>query len=368
MTSITAIGLVSALGTDSSTSLAAARAGLSRAAPLKTVNPLTEDYLLGAPLIGHTLPGGLAEGFVGAAKARLMGRAALDDLLAKCGDRSWERTGVYLVLSNCFLLDATQEDGGGELDGEPEAEQPSVEWTKATEQLLPSLLDQTPVAAAGRKRLYYGGHAGIVRALEQAHQDLMANAVDACVVGAIDSCIEPRVLRAAARAQMLKTSDIPNGFMPGEGAAFFLLQREAEVTGGAPVQLTAFAAAVDPRHSLMDLPPDGTGLATAVEACVARLSAEQRARLGLVVADLNGEERRALEWGYCLVRLKSSHPLSSTRTWLPAASFGETGCASGPLAICVAVRALERGYAGSGQVAVVLSSEDGEKAALCLGR
>ena len=65
--------------------------------------------------------------------------------------------------------------------------------------------------------------------------------------------------------------------------------------------------------------------------------------------------------GYTLVRLKSRHPLSTARTWLPAASFGETGCASGALAVCVAVRALERGYAGARQVAMDLSSEDGAR-------
>ena len=62
-------------------------AGLTRAAAVTTVNPLAEDYLVGAPVVGHSLPCGVAEGFVGSAKAVLIGRAALDDLLARCGGR-----------------------------------------------------------------------------------------------------------------------------------------------------------------------------------------------------------------------------------------------------------------------------------------
>jgi 3-oxoacyl-[acyl-carrier-protein] synthase-1 len=166
---------------------------------------------------------------------------------------------------------------------------------------------------------------------------------------------------------MLKTAEIAAGFLPGEAAAFFALERSHVGRGTTPsIAISAWGAALDSRHCLADEPPDGTGLAAAVEGCVGQLDARMRERIGLVVCDLNGEERRAMDWGYCLVRLQPRYRLGDLPIWLPAASFGEAGCASGALAISMAARGLQRGYAGTSSIAVVLSSDSGGRGAICL--
>jgi 3-oxoacyl-[acyl-carrier-protein] synthase-1 len=49
--------------------------------------------------------------------------------------------------------------------------------------------------------------------------------------------------------------------------------------------------------------------------------------------------------------------------WLPAASFGDTGAATGAVATCMAARAFERGYAPGDAALIGLSSESGERGA-----
>jgi 3-oxoacyl-[acyl-carrier-protein] synthase-1 len=195
----------------------------------------------------------------------------------------------------------------------------------------------------------------------------MRDRVDFCVVGGIDSRVEPRVLRAAARAGMLKTADVATGFLPGEAGAFFALERQGAGGRAAPaIAIRGWATAHDPHHALADEPPDGAGLTQAVQDCLAQLDVDTQARIGLVVCDLNGEERRAIDWGYCLVRLQPQYRLGDRPLWLPSTSFGDTGCASGAVAICMAARGLQRGYAETSAVAVLLSSDSGGRGMVCL--
>jgi 3-oxoacyl-[acyl-carrier-protein] synthase-1 len=363
---ITGIGLVSSLGLDASTSLAAARAGLSKSTTLRTVNAAREDFLAGSPVAGHSMACRLGDGFVGRPKALIIGRAALADLLASVPVDTLGRVGLYVVLSDYFLIDGTRGDDSLAIEPRPDESFGTI-WRRNTSGFVEELSAAGPLSSAVKRRVYYGGHAGVGQAVLDAQADLATRTVDAGVIGAIDSCVEPRILRAAAHAALLKTEAEATGFSPGEGAAFFLLQREADSAHRSlRVAIEAVGMAQDENHWFTELPPTGAGLAAAIEQCLGSLGGEAHAEIGVVVSDLNGEERRALEWGYCLVRLQPRRPLGHARVWLPAMSFGETGCAAGPIAVCTAVRGFGRGYAGTERIAVVLSSESGHKAALCL--
>ena len=366
MNVITGIGLVSALGLDSSTSLAAARAGLVRSAALRTINSGSEDFLNGSPMVGYCLPCGVGEGFVGAPKALVLGQAAILDLLSGVDVSTLGRVGLYVVLSNYFVHDsymATDQAVAQPLD------RPSARWQAATSRFADRLVAGTDLDGNARARVYYAGHAGVAQALADAQRDVADEQVDACVIGAIDSCVEPRFLRAAAGAGLLKTELVPTGLMPGEAAAFFLLESPRTARDDKlPVALAGLGLGADRTHLLAEEPPTGVGLAAAVEQCLEQLPPADRQDIELVISDCNGDERRALEWGYCLVRLRSRYAVGAARLWLPAMSFGETGCATGAVAICMAVRGLQRGYARTRQILVALSSDDGLKASVCLSR
>jgi 3-oxoacyl-[acyl-carrier-protein] synthase-1 len=328
------------------------------------VNPESDDALAGGAVFGHSVACGLGDGFVGRAKALVLARAALEDLCSAWSAHDPRRVGVYMVVSDYFLLDSTQ-SVPEELDDKPAP--PSEQWRTATADFVDHVVAGGALVGVTHHRMFYGGHSEIVTALLAVDHDLSAGIIDVALVGAVDSYIEPRSIRAAARGRALKTENTSTGFFPGEAAAFVAVTRTEDVhRQSAGVVLRAFALAEDVKHLFSDEAPDGAGLAEAVVRCVTQLSEEERQRIGLVIGDLNGEEHRALEWGACLVRLQSRFALGDLPSWQPAASFGETGCASGVLSMCVGIRALQRGYAGTDSILLLFSSDGTGKAALCL--
>ena len=79
---ITGMGMVTSLGLDIAHSCAAARADLSRLSELKILNSIGDEIWGGEPVVGHTVAG-IADGFVGTAKALMLGCYALKDLFAQ---------------------------------------------------------------------------------------------------------------------------------------------------------------------------------------------------------------------------------------------------------------------------------------------
>ena len=78
---------------------------------------------------------------------------------------------------------------------------------------------------------------------------------------------------------------------------------------------------------------------------------------------------RAMEWGNAVIRLVgNSQAFAEPVLWYPAASFGDTGAASGAVALCIAVNAFARGYAPAQTVAILSSAEDSSRAAVLLKR
>ena len=82
------------------------------------------------------------------------------------------------------------------------------------------------------------------------------------------------------------------------------------------------------------------------------------------IGDLDGTERRAMEWARALTRLHAEHDIGNAPLWIPAASFGSTGAASGAIALCMAARAFERGHAPARQCSVWMCSEAGARGAV----
>ena len=86
----------------------------------------------------------------------------------------------------------------------------------------------------------------------------------------------------------------------------------------------------------------------------------------ITITDQNGESYRAMEWGNTMVRLTArSQTFAEPLLWYPAASFGDTGDASGAVSLYMSSCAFERGYAPAKTV-VVISSSDGPSLAAVL--
>jgi 3-oxoacyl-[acyl-carrier-protein] synthase-1 len=362
---ITALGMATALAPTMVDSCAAFHAGVKRASELNTVDP-NEEAALGEEPIVACRASYLTEGYTSGAKLVLLGGIALSDLLHRRplsnGERA--RTGIVVHLSDCFLLDAIAESP----EAGDEDQTPSELWQSESPPLVSRMLAQSYLHIAGeRQYLTFGGHAAFVKAL-QAAADLIANhQLDRCIVGAVDSCLDPEFLLAAAVQGLLKTPENPVGFVPGEAACFALLERTADTRRSRTPSLALFDCGpwISGKFDrFSEEPPDGADLARTIQELLTRYPRE--IEVGLVIGDLNGDEYRALIWGNAIARLGNKHDLANVPMLIPALGFGETGSAAGALGFCLAVRAIEHDRARHGACLVWLWDESGAQSALML--
>jgi len=386
---ITGVGMVSSLGFDVANSCAAARAGIARSSELKVLNFIGDGLWGEEPVMGHAVSA-ISNGFVGLGKVLQLGRCALKNILRsrEISSSEWCRTGIYINLSDQFFEDAYSisereaieelvmayaADEDSEL-GEDDMEScplPSTIWREQCRGLIPRLMKSLEISVPPvNQQVYFGGHTGIINAIQDARENMRLDKIERCVIGGIDCCIEPRFLFAAAANGVLRTSLNPLGFVPGEAAGFFLLEK-LEQAQSRRVDIACFlgndAIGREKFNRLSDNFLKGIALYQTIESTLSTL-ANPAQELGLIIGDLNGDEYRAQDWGYALVRLHNKYKIGELPLWLPAVAFGETGAATGALAICMGIRALERKYAPESAILVWLSSDSGSKATISLER
>lgn len=368
---ITGIGMVSALGHDAVTSCAAARAGLSRLRPVD--GPLLVDPESGEldKPSGHTVSG-VTDGFWKLGRLLRLGTAALLDLLPPVAARPPARTGLFLNLpSGFYSREAERRIWESAVDEQPDGNEPfdaDLRRDFYAERVGPALCAATGLTIAAENRhLYFGDATGFVSALSDAVAHLHDGQYEVCLIGGIDSLVEEDVLEALDFLGLLKTNAQPDGFLPGEAAAFLRLERDGRAHGhdnGSHVGITAGAVASESFHRLSGERAAGRALA---DVMAASLDIDQPLP-GLAIGNINGDPYRSYDWGCALVRLRTTHPDLDVPTWHPAASFGELGAAAGPVAACVATRAFARDYAGTDRILAWLVGDDGSRAAFTLNR
>lgn len=203
------------------------------------------------------------------------------------------------------------------------------------------------------------GHAGVFEALKVAVELVANRAAKACVVGGVDSYLDPRTLGWLDSQRRRRAAYVRSGFVPGEAAAFVLvgapeLRHELRCTTLARVRGVHVArerVTVSENEEVL-----GEGLSSAVRGA-ARGVVTASTLVDDIYCDLNGERYRADEWGFALL---------STQQWLrdgtkyvaPAGSWGDVGAASGALMMGLATEASQRGYA-RGRLAMAWASSDG---------
>src|SRR5581483_10322092 len=98
------------------------------------------------------------------------------------------------------------------------------------------------------------------------------------------------------------------GLIGGEAACFVLVERERDVRArrATPVAtLASVAHANEPTGHFGDAPARGHALASAVLGVLGS-SPSLQGSLGFLIAELNGTERRAYEWGLAVARLRAA--------------------------------------------------------------
>ena len=151
------------------------------------------------------------------------------------------------------------------------------------------------------------------------------------LVGGVDSYLDPLLLGWLDAEERLLCEGRPVGFMPGEGAAFALLTRDA----GA-VTLDAVGVADEPGHRGSDEPFAGDGLTGAFRATL-----PDGAEVATVFAGMNGEPIDARAWGIAARRHhRALRP--DAALYHPVENTGDPGAALGVMLLAMAATALSR--------------------------
>ncbi|RKG91138.1 beta-ketoacyl synthase N-terminal-like domain-containing protein [Corallococcus terminator] len=354
---ITGIGMASSLG-PAIGACAAARAGVTRTAPLDLVvgGPDTEVPL---PVTGHPCP--WVEGFTGVGRLVALLNLAIEDLVG----------GTSLPPGQLPLL----------LEAPPVEERPGLqeqldeEWEKVPGDLEGRLgeglsLTQGSSGRGWALQVTQRGHAGGLALLSAAQELLRSGRHEACVIGGVDSLMDLLTQEWLYATRQLKHPNHPVGLMPGEGAAVVLIERAAHARkrGARVLAEVGPVSLQDEEYSFSDegVIPHGRALASAIRDVV-RAPPLRARNVSVILHDLNGQVVRAMEWGNTLIHLAGElEMLRETRRWMPAASFGDVGSASGAFSLCMATQAFARGYAQGTEVLLCNSSESGLRSAAIL--
>ncbi|MGC3998847.1 MAG: hypothetical protein QM767_15910 [Anaeromyxobacter sp.] len=364
---ITGIGLASSLGVDAVGACAAARAGITRVSEGDGAFVVLDREAFSVVPVAGMPVGKLTTGFAELGRWVRLGGLGLGDLLRRhpLTPAELAETAVLLALPGDHLLTAAaalrKQRGAPAEPGGP-TYQELVPYYRS--ELPAKLFRAVSRPAPAHAEVFFEDEPGFLRALVRARQLLEERRVRRCLVGGIDSLLERSWLDAAFELGLLKTATRPTGFMPGEAAAFLLLEGETEARR-AERPVLARLEGIEGRPEAERGKVVGSRGRALAELIGASLRQASRPCSGFY-CNLNGDSGRAQEWGFALVRLpQEAHPAA---TLLPTLSFGETRSAFGPLAACMAVRAFARKYAPSDSLLVWLASEAGGRGSFVVTR
>lgn len=372
--------MASSLGPSAVEVCAAARAGISRASE-GTLE--TEDPVSGFPMLlpVHVLAG-TTDGFEGPGRLFRLASLALGDVVRSSGLPQAELGKVALILhvaGDFHARAAAAADVSVPLDALRQgaiasgaAETMEAYGRRLENALLKRLVERAKVAPA-QARLVRGGPTAFFTALETAAMLLERKEVSTCLVGSVDAPADPSVMSVWESLGMLKTPSYPVGVIAGEAAAFVLLsaeqgtRRAGRDTEKSAVStqgwLEAWGLGGPGPHRFSRDRPAGRSLHEAMRR--AWEAAGRAVDAKVAIANLGGDEYRALELGGAMALQGMAKLPSQFETWLPAMAFGETGAASAAVSVCMAVRAFSRRYARGRDIAVLSMDDDG-KSGCCI--
>jgi 3-oxoacyl-[acyl-carrier-protein] synthase I len=207
------------------------------------------------------------------------------------------------------------------------------------------------------------GRAGGLAAVGQAADTIRQGKAKFMLAGGVDTYRDLYVLGTLDMEKRVKSAVHLDGFIPGEGAAFVLLaSSDAAHEAGLPplASISPVFQSVEPGHLYSKEPYRGDGLAMAVEKLAE--SGTARAPIAEVYSSMNGESHWGKEWGVSFIRNKAAF-LADHASYHPADCLGDTGAASGPIMLGLAVHGLQNHY-NRGPCLVYGSSDRGQRAVL----
>jgi 3-oxoacyl-[acyl-carrier-protein] synthase-1 len=188
-------------------------------------------------------------------------------------------------------------------------------------------------------RVFRQGRSAFFYAVEHAMSLIAARVSDSVLIGAVDSlCSRDVLMSLDAGGRLLRPAK--HGTVPGEGAAFLLLERAApRRMAGTPTlgRIVRASTSLEPRHFLQDAPNTGQALSAVFRQLRSRW--EQRADIFYTCE--TGEPFWVAELSMAYLRNVPLMPEPFVRT-SASASFGDLGAAAGGVMLGMGVHTLAR--------------------------
>ena len=371
MLAVTGIGMVTSLGLDVVSSCAAARAGLQRVVEIDDYIVNDADGEQAALVAVHRTPL-ISAGFFGFARLLQLGTAGLTDLLRSSDKQEEAHVGFVLVVGgetyrSAWLNLARQEPDVADKDLDAYAGSIRFAEERIVARLLEALVKRVGLTTANERVTTCATAVGFAGAIQQADKWLSEGVCDRCVLGGLDSLLDPTTLEALDGLAILRTPERAVGLIPGEAACFLMVETPAMAARrGVHVQasLESPGTALGAAHpKLRHETPGRDALPDAITTTFAGL-ADRGQSTGLAVVNLNGDPYRAFGWSAASMQVLGPMRLSEIPVWIPALSFGDTGAATGPVSVALLARAWARGYAPSRNAVICLMDDFGERAAV----
>jgi 3-oxoacyl-[acyl-carrier-protein] synthase-1 len=206
---------------------------------------------------------------------------------------------------------------------------------------MPAYLQRITGVPIDRERsavVPHGRAAGLM-ALELALNALESNPTGTVIVGGVDSYLDLQVLGTLDSEGRILGERVPDGFIPGEGSAFYaLLGQGAARAKSSHVVVNAAASVMDAGHRYGTAPAKGEGLAAALDQLRQR-AGQLPAQIATTFAGVNGENFDAKLWGVARVRHNDFFSPAMVIDH-PADKFGDAGAATGAILMALAAKSL----------------------------
>ena len=363
---IIGLGMTTAVGFDHKTACASFRAGITRIKKLDSYRYFDDEENEDAEISAHVASPNFPDA-EGLGNILALGLHAFDDLIQSSKSLSNQpeiRTGFILALPDLTFREDTEidDDATGDID---------LSYGKrfkmdCDQLLIPRLLKTSRCNVdVVKTKIRYGDHCSFFLALQDGIASIISGEVDRCIVGGIDSYLDELSLDWGLTNKRIKTENNSAGFIPGEAAAFILIENlDRALQNGVDILAKINSPVIKQEEVDEDVnkPAMGGALGLAILEVVENADCQEGyASIG----NLNGEVSYAREWGNISSKLIATYPsFKQLDCSYPAESFGETGCASIGLSIGVCIQSFDRNYSNSDNVLIWSISDTENRGAL----
>ena len=244
---------------------------------------------------------------------------------------------------------------------EPCRRNPRDAWTG--EALLSQIVAASAISGSIISEVIEHGNASVAVALQRAKELMLSRKAEVCIVGGVDSFLNPFDVGQFARAYRVRSSEVAQGFVPGEGAAFLAVTLDKPALSGPIIRGIGFGREDATTSVQSSSYSTGIGLESALRASLEDAGIHESA-ISFRISDSNGEIYRGLENTLATTRFYRTRREKFPQI-LPSVSIGEIGAATGALQIAIATTALVRAYA-PGPIAMCETASDGGLRAACV--